>query len=295
MHYLKRVLKSVPGVPLAVRIIRGRIVFSRTTWRILSIVAAITGGVCSGTVFGTLSDGHLAAILPAAILGGLITGVLVGLLGFLHIKLNEAVDGRISLQEMTNIRPLIDGPPLDFGKFAIDPHLGKVLAQIIYRHNPDYVVECGSGTSTVFVAKLLKKLNPRGYITALEHLDEYAEETKRLIQDHSCTSHAEVRAVPLTGCEPGGKDQVWYGVSPNDFRDQDIDLLLVDGPPSTVCSMARYPAVPLLRSRLGDNCIIVMDDGDRPEDEEIARRWAENEGADLKYVGGPRGIYVLRL
>lgn len=295
MYRLKEVIKSVPGVVATVRVIRGQIVLSRTTWRILSVAAAATGAVCSGILCGVLSDGKLAAILPGVILGALITGVLVGLVGFLHVKLNEAADDRILLREMTNIRPLIDGPPLDFGGFAIDPHLGKVLAQIIYRHNPDYVVECGSGTSTVFVAKLLKNLGPQGYITALEHLEAYAGETEQLIQDHSCTSQAEVRIAPLTECKPGEKDQVWYDVSPNDFQDRKIDLLLVDGPPSTVCPVARYPAVPRLRSQLSDDCIIVMDDGDRPDDERTARRWAKEEDADLKYIGGPRGSYVLQL
>ena len=49
-----------------------------------------------------------------------------------------------------------------------------------------------------------------------------------------------------------------------------IDLLLVDGPPDLFGPGVRWPAVPLLRDRLGPGAAVLMDDGDRPAERRAA-------------------------
>ena len=48
---------------------------------------------------------------------------------------------------------------------------------------------------------------------------------------------------------------------------------LVDGPPSTTGPLARFPAVPLLKERFAERCLILMDDMQRPSDLDTAAQW----------------------
>jgi hypothetical protein len=57
-----------------------------------------------------------------------------------------------------------------------------------------------------------------------------------------------------------------YGLS-------EIPMLVVDGPPRATGAAARYPAFPLLQSVLAQKATIVLDDADRPDEEEIVSRW----------------------
>jgi hypothetical protein len=54
-----------------------------------------------------------------------------------------------------------------------------------------------------------------------------------------------------------------------------IDVLVVGGPPGPSHPLARYPALPLLHDRVRSGGIVLLDDGDRPEEREIVRRWQE--------------------
>jgi hypothetical protein len=51
------------------------------------------------------------------------------------------------------------------------------------------------------------------------------------------------------------------------FRDiNEIDLVLVDGPPGSIREMARYPALHVLESQLAPNAVVILDDADLPDD-----------------------------
>ena len=58
------------------------------------------------------------------------------------------------------------------------------------------------------------------------------------------------------------------------FRDiNEIDLLVVDGPPGSLSEMAGSPAPHVLESQLAPNAVVILDDADRPGEQGIARRW----------------------
>jgi len=244
-----------------------------------------------------VSGGQWIAAVLGVILGAVIVGPLIVLLGSVNVKLNflrgQIRRSHVALREMTNIRPLLDGPPLDYGNWAIDPFFGKVLAQLIHRHQPTHILECGSGTSTVFMAQLQEQVCRGGTVTALEHLDRYAQKSRQFIEDHDLADTAEVINAPLEKCQVDGKTLTWYGISPERFEEREIDMMVVDGPPQSTGPLARYPAAFVLQDYLADNYVIMMDDGDRSDEERAAHRWAELLGAEMRYVGGPKGTYVL--
>jgi predicted O-methyltransferase YrrM len=274
----------------------------KTNWKRLTVLAVFFAAAIGGAL-GWLSGGEqILAGLLGAVLSALVIGPLVLLLGSLNVKINDVRDQVLkqvdekhqAVREMVNLRPLLDGPPLDYGDWAMDPFLGKVLAQAIARHRPDYIVECGSGTSTVVMAQLLERYNPSGHVVAVDHLDEFATKTEDLVGEYGYGGNVDVLTAPLREWEVDGKRLTWYGISPTRFEERSIDLLVVDGPPWNTGPLARYPAAFILEPYLAEDCIVVLDDGDRSEEEKAAHRWAEFLDADLEYAGGPKGMYVLR-
>ncbi len=277
----------------------------KKAWQQIAVLFAIIGGFSAGWVSWSLSGGGWGEVFPAGLLGVIIVGALIVLVGSVNLKLNhlnqelnglkgDMQQGHLSLREMTNIRPLLEGPPLDFSNWAVDPHFGKILAQLINRYQPGHIVECGSGTSTVLAAQLQRRETPRGKVTALEHLSKYAEKSRQLLEDHGLTEQAEVVLAPLRDWDIGEHELPWYDVDLDRFSGETIDMMIVDGPPGSTGPLARYPAVFVLKPYLSENCVIVMDDGNRPDEERAAQRWAELLEADLEYVDGPKGTFILR-
>lgn len=141
------------------------------------------------------------------------------------------------------------------------------------------VVECGSGTSTVYLASVLQEAGRGGRLTALEHLPEYRDQTVSLLREHSLEDVAEVRLAPLEAVEISGQSHHWYSLTAiDDLRD--IDLLIVDGPPGDTGNLARLPAFPLLRSRLSPAAVLVMDDARRPDEKKALQYWMEMGGLE---------------
>ena len=76
-----------------------------------------------------------------------------------------------------------------------------------------------------------------------------------------------------------------------------IDLLLVDGPPAyaTGYGLARYPALPALHDRLAPGATVVLDDVERPGEQEVLRRWERETGLDFHRRAELAGVAVARI
>ncbi|OJF13696.1 O-methyltransferase [Couchioplanes caeruleus] len=159
------------------------------------------------------------------------------------------------------------------GDFALNPTDLLDLLYLVRLRRPQLVVELGSGTSTVWLAYALEKTG--GRLVSLDHDGDYARKTREQLDAHGLSAVAEVRTAPLTELAVDGKTYRWYDVEKlADVRD--IDLLLIDGPPAATGPDARYPALHALQSRLAPVATVVLDDADRPDEQDAVRRWTEN-------------------
>lgn len=164
------------------------------------------------------------------------------------------------------------------------------LVRIIDRTAAETVVECGSGVSTIVVARRLQQAG-RGRIIALEHLPIYAEATRAEIAAQGLGDYATVLDAPLVDVDIDGRTWPWYQIGPE--VPEHIDALFIDGPPAGTGPLARYPALRLTRERLNPGATIYLDDGDRPDEREVARRWqAEIDGLELHHVPNAKGAWV---
>jgi predicted O-methyltransferase YrrM len=147
------------------------------------------------------------------------------------------------------------------------------VLHLIGEGRPKVVLELGSGTSTVWIAYALERSG--GRLVSVDHLPEYAERTRSWLSAHGLTGVAEVREAPLRPVTLGDETFRWY--DPAAFTDlTDVDLLLVDGPPGATGPQARYPALGVLAERLSTTATVVLDDAERPDEEQTVRRWMDS-------------------
>lgn len=176
----------------------------------------------------------------------------------------EALGGTLPYLELA--RPV---PPL--GGHALSANRARILVDAILGERPEHVVEFGSGISTVLAAQCLKRLGS-GRIDSFEHERVYAERSRALLDAYGLSDIATVHYAPLENVTVDGTSYTWYSVGALPTTG-DIDLLVVDGPPRKVQEHARYPAFPILRDRLRDGALVLLDDADRKDERWITSQW----------------------
>ncbi len=67
-------------------------------------------------------------------------------------------------------------------------------------------------------------------------------------------------------------------------------MLVIDGPPGNLGSLARYPAGPLLMSKLNNPFTCFVDDANRTDELEIVNKWAsEMPALEIAYPTCEKG------
>lgn len=159
------------------------------------------------------------------------------------------------------------------GRWALEPNGLLRIVDLIARRPINTIVELGSGTSTLWLSYALEKRGTGGRIISLDHEPHFAAITRSTLAAHGFEDGpAEVRDAPLTPDVLDGHPSPWYDRQAVETI-KDIDLLLIDGPPKSSGDLARYPALPVLLSRLAPGAIIVVDDAARPEETAMVKRW----------------------
>ncbi|MEU6246723.1 class I SAM-dependent methyltransferase [Glycomyces sp. NPDC047010] len=184
------------------------------------------------------------------------------------------------------------GPLPRMRDWAAGPELTRYLAEEVAARGGARVLECGSGTSTVVLALVARSLGA-GQVTALEHDPHYAAQTRAELEARNLGGWGKVVDAPLTDVDLGGERWRWY--DPGLLPHNEIDILLVDGPPGPTGPQARYPALPVLAERLAKDALVVLDDADRPDERAIAARWTDAY-PDLvpEHLPHDRGTLLLR-
>ena len=152
--------------------------------------------------------------------------------------------------------------------------LSAQAMQEVVRHilldQPKVVVECGSGASTLWIGRALRRVG-EGRLISLESAADWVALVTELLQ-HEEFSSVEVRHAPLEPIQVAGHEQPWYSASA--IADiEEIDLLLVDGPPGRTHKLARYPAMPALRDKLSPGATVMLDDCHRRDEKETLHKW----------------------
>lgn len=271
---------------------------SAKTWDapILPVALGLLGGAFLALTVSELEQ----AMGNAAMVGDTMAVFWAFLFGFVAVGLPILAVQKAALRTMRamraqiNIRPFTGGQLLGTDLFAMDAVFAENLVQLL-NERPEQVVELGSGRSTLLIARRLTEQD-QGHVTSLDHLQEFADRTRRWLRDRGVVERATVIHAPITDHEIAGETWPWYSLDAAETRLPDrIDLLVVDGPPGKLRKDSRWPAVPLLLDRLAPNAVILLDDGDRADETRIAHSWHDMLGGDIRYLPGGKGGWLLHV
>lgn len=175
-----------------------------------------------------------------------------------------------------------------FHGWPVSPDFGCFLIELIEEHQYDLVVEFGSGTSTVLIARALANVQQRtgkpSQQVTFEHLDTYHAKTQGLLNAAGLNRGVQLVYAPLTPYNaPNGKTYSYYSSqdalaqiaksgNPKDLK----ILVVVDGPPGNTGPLARYPALHAIWPLFdGATLDILMDDYNRQDEKDIIQNWSE--------------------
>lgn len=201
---------------------------------------------------------------------------------------NRQLQGYVAMAAVLgDAQPL---PQLD--GWTLSPDNGAELVRQIYEKRPSVLVELGSGSSTIIAAALMEKLGS-GHIYSVEHESAFADQTRGLVARAGLAHRVMLIEAPLTEVSVGGTTVEWYDPNMLEQLPESIDLLLVDGPPERSSEMARYPAFPMLKARLGESAVVLLDDARRRDESRILKRWgAENPDWEFRMERTSAGIGI---
>ncbi|RUO71791.1 class I SAM-dependent methyltransferase [Idiomarina ramblicola] len=197
-------------------------------------------------------------------------------------KNTKQVENFLSLE-----RYLAEGEiPLNFHGWPISPDIALMMAGMFRNIHIDYVIEFGSGTSTVLFAKFFQRTDLRdkeNRILSFEHDNRYLKETKNSIEEHGVGNLVELYYAPLKPLASSDSKRLYYDCNARleEFKKRINQtkshiLILVDGPPGNLGEQSRFPAMEVILTYLSDHKLtFVIDDYQRDDEKEMVNRWAE--------------------
>jgi len=176
---------------------------------------------------------------------------------------------------------------------AASPDFLKLTMETIISNKPEFIVELGSGTSTIIAAKTLEQLKS-GFLLSIDHDAKFAEQTRQRITLETLEKYSKVITSELKDITVNGESYNWYDTSFLEKIDRKIELLIVDGPPRIINKNARFPAIPLLKKYFTDNTVILLDDGGRKDEQNTVKLWLkELDKFNVDYFNTEKGTFKL--
>jgi predicted O-methyltransferase YrrM len=148
------------------------------------------------------------------------------------------------------------------------------------------ILECGCGLSTVLLA-LIARHNGRR-VVSLEHIEDYAVSIRSTLRRFDL-ANVEILVSPLVAYQ----DYDWYELPEGTFREQEISLVVCDGPPEATRG-CRHGVLPVTSPFLRHGAVILLDDV-QAGGASVLARWKREFGLDA-VIGGvvkPYGRIVI--
>lgn len=177
---------------------------------------------------------------------------------------------------------------------AVSPDLALLLYELVHVHQPALVVECGAGVSSLVLGYALEAVGS-GRLIAFEHDAGHAQRTAALVRRHRLERQVEIVHSGLQEMRVAGERWQWYGAEVDEtLVAQRARLVFIDGPPSSLQPLARYPALRRLAPFLAEDAILVLDDVARPDEWAITERWLrEDPRLTLQRIAHEKGTAIL--
>lgn len=250
-------------------------------------------GVAALTATAGLAAGALhpaaGAVAAAAVAAGCTVALLIR--DLTELRLLQAEQHALAV-----LLPLREGQLYPLNPASLCPENMLLVCRQLVERRPRWVLELGSGSSTVLMARCLQRFGgAESRIVALEHLEPWVESTRRLLDGSGARDLATVLHAPRV--EGQGWEHPYYDLSVLPPDAGPFEVVLVDGPEGgSRDPLARGGVLPLLRDRLAPDAVLLLDDGLREGERDIVRRWQEQEpGLRARLVNSYTGMWILEL
>jgi len=172
--------------------------------------------------------------------------------------------------------------------FPVSHDFAFYMVTLLNRNDYDLVVEFGSGISSVIIARTLTNIAVRRdnrtavKFVSFEHLEHYYQQTRDQLAQFNLQKKVQLYYTPLRDWQaPDGNMQPYYACQSvlaelaKKYCNRDARILaIVDGPPQSTGTHARYPAGPLMLENFADATIdLLLDDYRREDEKEIVQMW----------------------
>jgi predicted O-methyltransferase YrrM len=138
----------------------------------------------------------------------------------------------------------------------------------------------------------LKKLGG-GKVWSVDHDEHFAESSRQAVQTHGLQDYVTITHVPLGMHTFSGRPALWYDPKCLIGLPQ-IDMVIVDGPPSHMGEMMRYPALPVLHSLLSQEAVLILDDASREQERKVVRAWLQEfPDFQFEWIDTEKGTAIL--
>lgn len=186
-------------------------------------------------------------------------------------KLSNYFSQQEALNEIKRMFPDLSFFPLTRG-WAGSPDFLLKLVELIVSESPKYIVELGSGVSSVVLGAAMKKFS-QGKVDSFDHEQSFTFKSKRLLEINELSDIVNITYSPLTVQNFQDTEWQWYDESRIKEIENGIDLLVVDGPPRFLQDRSRFLALPILFDKLSTNSTIVLDDANRENEKQVVEDW----------------------
>ena len=172
--------------------------------------------------------------------------------------------------------------------WPISPDFARYLIQLLEKNDYDLILEFGSGTSTVLIAKALAKQQRarQGKLAvvqvAFEHLEKYHAQTLADLKSADLAASVQLNLTPLQPYHAPNAQTYSYYACQQKLADLAATLsttlnkilIVVDGPPSTTGKHARYPCLPAVLAHFQQQRLdILLDDYARADEKAVGAMW----------------------
>ena len=187
--------------------------------------------------------------------------------------------------------------PVFLGGPSIDTQHARALLFHLQERKPKRILELGSGSSTVIIARALQLLHssPELHI-AVDHELRFLNNTKELARANQVEHLIRFEHCPLIPIE--GFPLPWYSRIPEIIGSNKLNLVVIDGPPAYADGeeRAREPALSVLRPFLAESCVVLLDDANRPGEMAALQAWTQLfPEFKLYHMAEGKGVAILTL
>ena len=142
------------------------------------------------------------------------------------------------------------------------------------------ILECGSGLTTVVLGLMAGRRGVK--VWTLEHTPQWHAKVEKSLQQFKVPNVT----ISLADLRSYG-EYSWYD-PPFHLMPKDFSLVICDGPPGSTPG-GRYGLLPVCVDKFIEGATILLDDADRPSEEDTLRRWQEEYGTQSRMFESASG------